>query len=757
MNSISTPTPDQKTSIWKKLLCIGFSVLLILLLAMSVKQTATPKVVSEMPLSLADLAESADSTALDKSYDSEADRFTLTASSAEAAGSIALPRSAEKWNVLYVSTESNTQYQLSATYVRADRPDGRYLTTGDMLDDGRHLFLFYGIAEDSIRLELKSGSSVVITAINAVQIDGYTLGYAPNWIALGAFAVLVLLLILFEKKLGYFAWLLGSAKAIVATAKAVKNEHGIGKLVIHLLSRLAMAVFVGLIIADFAFNIHQLPFAMATVISASLAIAGLLADTCYVRKCARPAPLVFAMILILGAIFAMVIFPAMQVSWDDGYHFANSSYVPTLLTNGGKIPFDVHEYSSEHINGGIYQAYPNEAVGSLLHFAEHDTTAIDIGATLAMLKDLAWYYYPLALLAAPFLLIYFLFTYISYIPAIILLVVPGAVGADIIKFMLLGRLTNVFAYALLAYFAVRKLKSGKFLFSAFALLPIGIFLSANYSADWWINGAFMVGLAYFISILQNKHEKASKKDLIIMIAAFVLACGLKEIYFLMMLPLLLIPTDRFHSKKSARRTKLIIVALMLVILLSFLLPMLINTSSQTDIRGGSDVSASGQIAFILKNPLTYAEILINYIKDYIALPSMSSNLVMFGWLGFGQAFYSLIAVMVLFYCAFTDRSEHDRFRYVGGLSVVSILTAVAQIILVVTALYISYTPVGLETVNGCQYRYILPVFPLVLYFFAPISGENKMRTHTKCALVFGLMALAAIGAFYSVYLKPMLL
>ena len=101
---------------------------------------------------------------------------------------------------------------------------------------------------------------------------------------------------------------------------------------------------------------------------------------------------------------------------------------------------------------------------------------------------------------------------------------------------------------------------------------------------------------------------------------------------------------------------------MLVIVLSFAVPMLFNSDTQTDVRGGSDVSASGQIAFILQNPFEYARILISFIKNYVSLSTMSSHISMFAWLGMGNEIYSLIAILVLFFFVFTDRSELDRFN-----------------------------------------------------------------------------------------------
>lgn len=241
-----------------------------------------------------------------------------------------------------------------------------------------------------------------------------------------------------------------------------------------------------------------------------------------------------------------------------------------------------------------------------------------------------------------------------------------------------------------------------------------------------------------------------------MITALAFACGPKEIYFLLMTPLLFLPRDRFKSKKSARITKIAIVLIMLAILLSFAIPMLVNTGSSTDLRGGSDVNSAEQIKFILSNPLEYAKICINFIKDYVSLSSMSTHVSMYAWLGIGNQIYALIAILVLFFCTFTDRIGDDRYKHAWIIRAIGLFVGFAQIVLVATALYVSYTPVGFHTVNGCQYRYLFPIFPLMLYCFTPLNIENKMSDRVKCAVVFGLLAFSNLAAYFDVYISTIL-
>ena len=743
MNNIKT------TSYGKKILCIAIAVFLLLSLAASIKKEAEPIIREDTTLPLSEFLTVSDQNALQSAYDETKNEIVLQSTSSEEKGSIALPEAYHDFNVLFVHTHANLYNTLRATYVQNSNPDREITVMGTVLEDGRHLFVFTDAIPDSIRFEVQSGASVGIRAIDGMQITGYDFHYALNWIALASFCVLVLLLIALEKKLGFFACLIGAARTWITPMR----DQSTSKTILSICSKLAIGAFAIGAWIDFAFDIVAPAYSMALVILATLAVAGTVINACLQKDNPRPAAILLVTVLILGSIIVLTTPTAMQVAWDDGYHFANTSYSPMILTNGGKIPLSVFEYACEYHTVFSFAEHPNEELGTVLYFGDYNTQAINLSEMLSGLNGLPWFVYMLAILLSPLILLYFLFIYISYIPGIVAIFAMALLGADFIKIFLIGKLANVLCYALLVHFAVKKLKSGKLLFATIALLPIWIFLGAAYSADWLINGAFLLGTAYFLSILQNRDTPATKKELIIMITALAFACGPKEIYFLLLFPLLFIPRDRFQTSRSARRTKLAVVLIMFLIVLSFLIPMLINTGTQTDTRGGSDVSASGQIAFILQNPLEYAKTLLNFFKNYVSLSTMSSHITMFAWLGMGNEIYALIAILTLFFCVFTDHSELDRFRGVWKIRTVGLLVGIAQIVLVITSMYVSFTPVGLDWVNGCQYRYIFPVFPLMLYCLAPTAIENKMSARAKYALVFGLMAFSAIAAYYDVYIS----
>jgi len=224
------------------------------------------------------------------------------------------------------------------------------------------------------------------------------------------------------------------------------------------------------------------------------------------------------------------------------------------------------------------------------------------------------------------------------------------------------------------------------------------------------------------------------------------------VYFILFLPILLLGKHKF--KDGAYRKKYVIACslVLALVLLSFALPFVVNTGSQTDIRGGADVNSSEQLSYILKNPLEYAKTLIYFMADYTS----------FGQAAYYSSFYAYIQnpipicatalLLLVMFCTFVDKGEADDFKKVGAYKFSIIGSAFATLAVVATSLYIAFTPVGANTILGCQWRYILPVLFPLLYCL----GTSKVTCHLGKAkfgaVVFGVLAAVLAISFFDVYI-----
>ena len=295
---------------------------------------------------------------------------------------------------------------------------------------------------------------------------------------------------------------------------------------------------------------------------------------------------------------------------------------------------------------------------------------------------------------------------------------------------IMGRVFNVICYSIVCYFAIKKLKSGKMILSVICLFPTAIFLASNYSYDFWVNAFAFLGFSYFLSERQQPDKKLTVKETAIMIGALILACGPKAIYFPLFFLCFFIPKEKFPSKSFRRNYYILISASALLVVFSFILPFISNYGSDFgDMRGGSDVNSTEQVKFIFNNLSTYTGTLLGFLSQYLSISNSWGYTTWLAYLG-ANSFCSYTCIVLLFVTAFTDKNQHDKFVVKNFFRLKSYSIVFITVCLVATSLYVAFTPVGLDTINGCQARYLLPlIFPIY-----SVLGSCKIRFHGNKAI-----------------------
>jgi len=333
---------------------------------------------------------------------------------------------------------------------------------------------------------------------------------------------------------------------------------------------------------------------------------------------------------------------------------------------------------------------------------------------------------------------------VAYIPAAITHGISRMIGVDFTTRYLLGKLTNLLCYSLIMAAAIRLLKErGKMLVAMIGLIPTVILMASSYGYDWWVISLIVLGYAIFIGELQGK-GKISTKKMLLSIAVMGLGMLAKAVYFPLMLPMMLLKKERYEDAKKARG---IVVLGIGILVASFIVPLMINAASGVagaggDIRGGEDVNAAGQIAYILANFGTYLSILFEFMREYLNPDSAVQYLTMMSYRGRGDYFTVCLIVMAI--AAVIDNTEKVVFRKKEPVALAGgYLGVLGALVLVVTALYISFTAVGANTIEGCQPRYILPVLMPFLFFV----GENEMKISKEIKrkyFIWGAVGMALI-------------
>ena len=313
-------------------------------------------------------------------------------------------------------------------------------------------------------------------------------------------------------------------------------------------------------------------------------------------------------------------------------------------------------------------------------------------------------------------------------------------GATFYEQFLLGEFAVLLTYALLCYFAAKKLKSGKMIIAAIALLPTNLFMASNFSYDCWVIGFILLGTSYFYAQLQDPNKVFSFKDTAIMCVSFVLACLPKLLYLtVMLIPLMLRKKNFTKTDYKKHYTVCISSAVLLGVLLLFRAIWSINSGG--DIRGG-EVNSTEQFAFILNNVGDYLKILGGFLVKYLSVTQAYQYITNFAHTGYGVL--AVVYVIMLIFTALTDKAECDKIHGANRLRIATILLFVGTAALMATAFYISFTEPGSNIILGCQPRYIIPLlFPLLLLIANPGVLKLADKPYYNTSL-FGVLAVLTL-------------
>ncbi len=296
-----------------------------------------------------------------------------------------------------------------------------------------------------------------------------------------------------------------------------------------------------------------------------------------------------------------------------------------------------------------------------------------------------------------------------------------ALGLSYAYTFMMGKWFTCLCYAFLVGAAMRRVRRGKAVFAAVGMIPSMVFLASAYNYDYWIVGWTLLGFAKYIALYENK-EPITTRQLADIIVTIIIGILPKIVYFPLLFPLLFLPKERLNKRqKMVIRVCAIVVCVGILAML--LAPIFNNPQAYADIRGEGKVSTSGQISYILSDPLKYIKLLFTFGIQYFSASILGVNLQFFYYVGQGNFWGITMATIIV--ATFLDRDEESNITVSTRISMV--VGAIGGYILAATAMYLGFTEVGSDTILGVQSRYAYPLLAPLLYAIAP----NKIRLTGK--------------------------
>lgn len=274
-----------------------------------------------------------------------------------------------------------------------------------------------------------------------------------------------------------------------------------------------------------------------------------------------------------------------------------------------------------------------------------------------------------------------------------------------------GRTFNLLMYGIVGFFAIKLIPIGKRLMFLCELIPTAVFLTGAFSADVMINSFGLLIFAIIIKWIVEK-RKIRLPQYVFMVVCFFLVTASKVTYVPFFLLCLLLKKENFISRKSEIWIKISIIFLAVVSFLTVYAYGNIMGIAQWPIEG---VDVTKQIMFVLTHPLNYIGILINSIVSFWKNLLVGAT-VLLTYIGqLNDVSFYLLWGMLLFTAIFDVNDQRDVIRLRERV-MISVM-ALGALVLSMTALYVTFTPVGGNFVLGFQGRYLIPLLFPILFLF----------------------------------------
>ena len=541
----------------------------------------------------------------------------------------------------------------------------------------------------------------------------------------------------------YYLLILAAVFGIRLGYRKLKNIKYVRKDFVSMIVRNEILILLGILIISSLFKLifrNNLQFNVRNIYY--MAFMFIIATLCNLLYCYRKEivnkieTLTFLFIVLIGTLF-IAIYPNNIISWDEEIHYNNVlslSHMGNANLNKADEDLIINYTDAVAGDGTIYYSIAERnKKNQLLDDEGKETSVMEVS-----MKYKSGY------------------NYVAYIPAAIVLTIFRILHMPFVLTFMAGRMAILLTYAFAIYLAMRKIKKGKLLIATIALLPTCMIQATTYSYDYWVICFTIYANAWLFGELQQPKKKIKLKEIVAMIGVFVIALGPKAIYFPIMLWMLFLKKEKFETEKQYRWSRRILIGSVIFVVLSFVLPFVLGgvssgTQDVGDMRGGIGVNSMEQIKFILTNPIRYAGILLKFLSSYLLLDNANGYITFWSYLGkSSDAVLGIVIIVCVILLEGSCKPEYSLLekKEKAGVYIITFIT----ICMAVSVIYISFTPVGLETINGCQPRYILPVLFPVCYALSNNKVKWEGNKNVFYGVTLGMMSFILLSGYWQVLL-----
>ena len=340
-----------------------------------------------------------------------------------------------------------------------------------------------------------------------------------------------------------------------------------------------------------------------------------------------------------------------------------------------------------------------------------------------------------------------------YSPVCYISQLPGVVAGKLAKVSLggiyyLGRLSNLIAYCLLVFFALRITPFFKCPMFLLALMPMSLSLAGAYTCDVAVLGLNFLWMAVILKTMTLPQTVKFTNKWIITLAVLGVLIALSKSYILLLPLIFLLPPRLFNTKKDYFISVLGILAVAFAGLAYWSFCIKGLSLDMND----SFANSAMQMEFIKTHPLAYILVLIKTF--FVKTPRLLITMIgVLGWQDTKLDWITYIAYPVLIY--FAVRADNFDFKLEKWQKVLIWAVLIAGTVITYTSLYIMWSPVGNSVVLGLNGKYFIPLMlPLCLIFKNSIAKYDyekvKLAIIIAVILILASSELSLLHRFYNI-------
>ena len=363
---------------------------------------------------------------------------------------------------------------------------------------------------------------------------------------------------------------------------------------------------------------------------------------------------------------------------------------------------------------------------------------------------------------------------LAYIPMIIFLKLGMLLNLPFSALFEFGKLGNLLLYILVMFHAIRMAKIKKIFLACLSMMPTALFQATSYTYDTVVFSFITFGCVLVANqFVDSKKKICNYKQIAIAILLFVVGSLSKAIYIPILLLILLVP--QIGQQKKQNKVILVtgIMAICLLVMITFVLPTISNTVSGNlsyggDSRGG-DTSTVRQILSMLENPIGSVKVLVGNIFQFDNFRNLGyasadnyffGNLMLLNFASLGilpDKWCAVLIPLLVLTLLYNDNYAGNRKVFSLTKKIFMSFIGIGIVGLIWVSMYLSFTPVGEEQIAGVQARYYLPL----LYLGAMIITTDKIginiSSERMAKLTLFLVTILEAFAIYDIILCGRLL